>query len=212
MAEFRAQRGRPHIAPSTCNHKPARGRSGRSRATGRWPFDEVVPTVAQTKHGTNPASRSAAICRGQGSGRMAKRSSTSMSRRFCAQTGDLDGLLHRRMRLRRGVGDQPAVAPLGCSGNAGGALASRQQSAQRGAGSRVLNNAAARRARLELRRQAEHVDQPIEHMRFQLRAGRTGGPEHALHAQAGARASRRGWTGRSCSREKARRSWATASG
>jgi hypothetical protein len=45
-------------------------------------FEEVVPTVAVTKKGFRPASRSARIRSSRAGADIAKRSSTAMSRRF----------------------------------------------------------------------------------------------------------------------------------
>ena len=59
---------------------------------------------------------------------------------------------------------------------AGGAFPRGQQGAEHAAGGRVLNNAAAGAAGLELLRQAEHPGYPVEHVRLQLGASRAGGP------------------------------------
>ena len=62
----------------------------------------------------------------------------------------------------------------------GGAFARRDQGAQRGARGSVLDDAATRSARLELAGKREHVDEPVQHVGFQLRTGRArriDGPE-----------------------------------
>ncbi len=89
------------------------------------------------------------------------------------------------MRLRGAVSDQASIAAFAIAGEVGGTLAGGQQGEERGAGRGVLNHAASGAGRKKLLRQAEHGDKPIEHVRFQFGARRTGGPEHALHAESG---------------------------
>ena len=97
--------------------------------SGSMAFDEVVPTVAHTKHGTQARRggpwRSAAA---SASGRMAKFSSTSIRRRFSRpRPAILHRLLDRRVRLRRGVGHELPVAAALVAGEIRGALARGQQ-------------------------------------------------------------------------------------
>src|SRR5216683_6363228 len=89
------------------------------------------------------------------------------------------------MRLRGGVGYQAAIASLLIASVVRGALAPGQQSAQSGAGGRVLNNAASCVRRKKFFRQAQHRYQPVEHMCLKFSARWAGRPEHALHSQAG---------------------------
>ena len=71
-------------------------------------------------------------------------SSTSISRRFVPpDAGDLGAFLQRRVRLRRSVGHQLAVAAAAIAGEIRGPLPRRQQRAQRRARSRVLDHASA---------------------------------------------------------------------
>ena len=51
-------------------------------------------------------------------------------------------------------------------------------------GGRVLDDATTGAGGAEPRRQVHQLDQPVQHHRFQLGAGRVGGPEHALDAEA----------------------------
>ena len=101
-----------------------------------------------------------------------------------AQAGDLDRLFHGGVSLGGGVGHQGAVAPLFVGRQPGGPLAGGQRGAQGGAGGGVLDDAAAAGRRAEGGGQIEHGDHPVEHVGLQFGAGRAGGPEHALHAQA----------------------------
>ena len=97
--------------------------------------------------------------------------------------GDLDRLLDRRMGLGRGVGSKPAIATGFIRREARGSLAASEHAAQIRAGSRILDHAAAVAAGgQKLRRQAQHLHQPIEHADLQLGAGWAGNPKHALHA------------------------------
>ena len=57
--------------------------------------------------------------------------------------GNLDGFFNRGMGLAGGVGRQTTVSPLGVAVKIRGPLAGSQQGAERGTGSRVLNDAAA---------------------------------------------------------------------
>ncbi len=100
-----------------------------------------------------------------------------------ANAGDLCCFLDRRVGLCGGVGDESAVASLLVAGELGGALSRRQEGAEVGTRSRVLDNAAADAGRQESLRQPEHRDEPVEHVRFQFGTGWTGGPEHSLHAE-----------------------------
>src|ERR1035438_10171474 len=72
----------PDMAASTCSQRLCRRHTSPIAPTGSIAFEEVVPTVAHTKNGVSPACRSASTCRAKASGRMARFSSTSISRRF----------------------------------------------------------------------------------------------------------------------------------
>src|SRR5271155_3261357 len=89
------------------------------------------------------------------------------------------------MCLRRGVGDQLASASLAIAGEVGCSFASGQQRTKGSAGRRVLYHATASAGGKKFLGQAKHSHQPVENVRLQFRAGGTGGPEHALHAESG---------------------------
>ena len=72
----------PLMAASTCSHNFCSRQMRPISTTGSMAFEEVVPTVAQTKQGTRPARRSVSTCRARASGRIAKLSSTSISRKL----------------------------------------------------------------------------------------------------------------------------------
>ena len=95
---------------------------------------------------------------------------------------DLGRLLHRRVRLSRTVSDQFTVASSGVAGIVRRAFPPGKQRAQRSARSSVLNHAAARAGRQKFLRQPQHWHQPVQDVRLQFRASRTGRPQHPLHA------------------------------
>ena len=100
--------------------------------------------------------------------------------------------------LGRGVDRVPASRRRRCATVPPLARCSAASSAhQRGRGRGVLDDAAAG-PRNGTGRQVEQLGQPVQHDGLQLGAGRRGGPEHALHAQAGADAGRRARPGRRC--------------
>src|SRR5208282_2994679 len=72
----------PDMAASTCNHRLCWRQTLAISLIGSMAFEEVVPTVAQTKEGTDPARLSSAICRARALGFIANLSLTSISRRF----------------------------------------------------------------------------------------------------------------------------------
>ena len=104
-----------------------------------------------------------------------------------AHAGDLHRLFDGGVSLCRAIGNEASIAAFAIAGELGCTFARGEQGAQRGAGRRVLNYPPASRAAggKKFFGQPQHGDQPIEHVRFKFRACRTGGPEHALHAQSG---------------------------
>ena len=72
----------PDIAPSTCSQMLCSRQIAPIAGNGSMPFDDVVPSVAQTKKGTRPAAMSCWIAAASASGRIANFSSTGTSRRF----------------------------------------------------------------------------------------------------------------------------------
>ena len=89
------------------------------------------------------------------------------------------------MRLRGGIGHQPAgiagvIARALCS-----LLTGRDERNQRGAGRRILQHATAFAARTKPLGQSAGLGQPVEHTGFHFGTGRTRLPQHALHAQRG---------------------------
>ena len=90
----------------------------------------------------------------------------------------------RGVSLGRRVRHETSVGADLVRTETGRPLSPRQQRAQGRARGGVLDDAAPGLLRAELRRQAEHPDQPVENVGLELRAGRTGRPEHALDAQA----------------------------
>ena len=83
------------------------------------------------------------------------------------------------------IGDQASIAAFAIAGELRRTFACGQQRGERGAGCCVLNHSASTADGKKFFRQAQHGNQPIQHVRFKLGARRTGGPEHALHAQSG---------------------------
>ena len=65
------------------------------------------------------------------------------------------------------------------------ALARGDERGQRAAGGAVLDHAAARRRRSIALRQPEQVDEPVEHVGFELGAGGARRPQHALDPEPG---------------------------
>ena len=59
------------MAASTCSHTSRSWQTAPMSATGSIAIDDVVPTVATTMHGTNPAARSASMAAASASGRIA---------------------------------------------------------------------------------------------------------------------------------------------
>ena len=72
----------PLMAASTWSHAPWSRHTCPIGPRGSRALDEVVPTVAHTKHGARPADRSRSIASRSRSGRMANCSSHSINRRF----------------------------------------------------------------------------------------------------------------------------------
>ena len=66
-----------------------------------------------------------------------------------------------------------------------GAMACRDQRAERGARGAVLDDAAAGTRGAELFRKFHEVDEPVEDVGFELGARRAGGPQHSLNAETG---------------------------
>ena len=86
------------------------------------------------------------------------------------------------MRLRGAVGDQAVDRRAG----AHGPLACDRVHEVRGVRRAHLDHAAARAdGGLEVLRQPEQVDEPVEHVRLDLRQRRARGPEHPLRAETG---------------------------
>ena len=182
----------PAYAASTCSqHAVLRGRSRRSPAAGRSRSSTSCRWSRPPAPGRRPAATVGARCaRAQRLGRIARvvRPPRSVRTPCVAQPGDPGRLLDRGVR--------PGSRCRRCTG---GRTPSRRASGRRWPGAapprvatsvrrgrRVLDDAAARRRRAEPLRQAEQVDQPVQHHGLDLGAGRAGGPEHALHAEPGA--------------------------
>ena len=90
--------------------------------------------------------------------------------------------LDRRVRLRGPVGDQAVDRRAGPRR----LLARDHVDEVRGVRRAHLDHAAARAdRRLEVLREPEQVDEPVEDVRLDLRQRRAGGPDHALRAQPG---------------------------
>ena len=100
-----------------------------------------------------------------------------------ADAGDHRRFFERGMRLGRSVGDEPSIASFFVAAIIGGTLAGSQKRAERSAGSRVLNHAAACVRRKKFLRQTKHGDEPVHDVGFEFGAGGTGRPQHSLHAQ-----------------------------
>ena len=72
--------------------------------------------------------------------------------------------------------------PSGVAGIVRRAFATGKQRAQRSARSSIVNHAAARAGRQKFLRQPQHWHQPVQDVRLQFRASRTGRPQHPLDA------------------------------
>ena len=96
---------------------------------------------------------------------------------------DANGLLDRRMRLRRGVGDQGSIETRLVPLETRRPLARCEERAERRARGAVLDDPAAGARRLEGLREIEHVDEPVHEVRFQLRTRRARRPQHPLDSK-----------------------------
>src|SRR6202142_3741083 len=72
----------PDMAESTCSHAPSLWQIGPIFGRGSIAFDEVVPTVAQTKNGVSPAARSLSIARAKALASIPKCLSVGISLRW----------------------------------------------------------------------------------------------------------------------------------
>ena len=97
-----------------------------------------------------------------------------------AEAGHQDVLLNRRVGLAGGVHTQ-----VGECLRAPGPVPGGQHGAQRRRRRRVLDDATTRPVGPEPVGEATRLGQPVQYVCLQLGAGRAGGPEHPLHAQAG---------------------------
>ena len=168
--------------------------------------------MAQTKHGRRPAATIGGDRLGQPVGpHGVALVDLDQAEVVAAQAGDAHPFLDRRMGLGRGVGHQRAVGAGQVALAAGGPLAGGQDRAERGRRGAVLDHAAAGGRRFELRRQGRACRPANRARAFPAPCRRDWSPRACPARPARPRAARPGSTGRNCSRENRRRSWATAS-
>ena len=100
-----------------------------------------------------------------------------------ADPRDHHRLVERGMGLARAIHRESASIAVFVAITAGRAFAGSEQRAEHGARRRILQDATAVAGRQKACRQFASLREPVEHMGFELGAGRAGQPQHALHAE-----------------------------
>ena len=204
----------PAMAASTCSHRPSRRHTSAMAGTGSKASDEVVPAVAVTKNGTQAGVAVGARRRRRGR-RAAWRTCRRRRRgggcrcrcRRCAAPSRSTSGPGRWRRRRAGRWPRPRLARPSVTRSRAARMAHR-----------VASDAVPwmtpppGTGRAEAVREVEQLQHPVAHERLQLGGGRAGGPQHAVHAETGARPARRGWPGTTSCTGSRRRSSGAASG